>query len=62
MAVQVSIKGSVVSITFDLNADEGESTSGKTRLVASTHGGQVIGMNERGLPVSLSLNAYIPNK
>lgn len=61
MQVSVNDKG-IATITFDVNADTVESASGKTLLVASTYGGQVIGLNKAGQPVTLSLNAYIPNR
>ena len=37
------------------------SKSGKTRIVASTHGGLRTGVEVDGQPLTLSLNAYVPN-
>lgn len=54
--VQVSVEGNEVVIRFALDGDEGISASGKSRVVASTHGN--IGIP--GTNVKLGVNAYVP--
>ena len=60
--MEITVKNGIATITFPLNGEATESASGKTMLVASTYGAQVIGLDEAGRPVSLSLNAYYPVK
>lgn len=59
--MQVTIKNGVMTITFPLG-DPRPSSSGKTTIVASTGGFAVTTAQVNGKPVSISLNATIPNK
>jgi len=54
--MEISVTGKTVSVTFDLDESEGRSTSGKSIIVASTHGAQPI----EGTTLMLNLNAYRP--
>ena len=54
VAISIEVRDGVVFISFPLDNDEGLSSSGKTRIVASTHGNQQI--EDTG--VFLGLNAY----
>lgn len=56
MAINIEIREGIVYVSFPLDSDEGLSSSGKTRIVASTRGNQEIG--DTG--VFLGLNAYRP--
>lgn len=56
VAVSIEVRDGIVYVSFPLDNDEGLSSSGKTRIVASTHGNQQIG--DTG--VFLGLNAYKP--
>jgi len=39
--LNISVKGNIATVTFDITKDLGPSKSGKTRLVATTGGNQV---------------------
>lgn len=52
--VNVTVKGSIATIVIDLSKDFGKSASGKSTIVASTHGN--VQMGDTG--VTLGLNAY----
>jgi hypothetical protein len=56
LAISIEVRDGIVYVSFPLDNDEGLSTSGKTRIVASTHGNQQIA--DTG--VFLGLNAYRP--
>jgi hypothetical protein len=56
--VKISVKGSVVTIVLDVAVSLGASKSGKTEMVATTHGNITI----PGTDVKLGLNAYRPAK
>jgi hypothetical protein len=56
MAINIEVRDGIVHISFPLDNDEGLSSSGKTRIVASTHSNQQIA--DTG--VFLGLNAYRP--
>ena len=58
MKVQFSQDKKSLVITINLQAPT-ESKSGKTLLVASTHGAQATGITVQDRPVIVSLNAYI---
>ena len=53
--VKAEVKGRKLIITIDIKKDFGASKSGKTIIVATTHGGKRI---EDAPGVILSLNAY----
>lgn len=52
--VDVKVKGNIATVTIDLSQNFGPSASGKTEMVASTHGNILI----PGTDVTLGLNAY----
>lgn len=52
--IKVTVAGNIATITIDLSQNLGKSASGKSSLVASTHGN----VNIPGSDVTLGLNAY----
>ncbi len=58
MAMKVEIKENKLHIEIDLEKPK-PSTSGKTLVVASTHGNTVTTATVDGKPVIIGLNAYI---
>ena len=60
MSANARIEGKNLIITIAMNDVPTPSASGKTLVVASTHGNQVIaGAVVNGKPITLGLNAYI---
>lgn len=58
MAMKVEIKSGKLFIEIDLEKPT-PSSSGKTLVVASTHGNTVTAAEVDGKPVTIGLNAYI---
>ena len=58
MAMKVEIKGNKLFIEIDLEKPT-PSSSGKTLVVASTHGNTVTAAEVDGKPITIGLNAYI---
>ena len=58
MAMKVEIKDKKLYIEIDLE-EPTRSASGKTLVVASTHGNTVTTAEVNGKPVTIGLNAYI---
>lgn len=58
MALKVEIKDNKLFIEIDLEKPT-PSSSGKTLVVASTHGNTVTSAEVEGKPVTIGLNAYI---
>jgi len=58
MATQVEVKGGKLVITMDLESPR-PSASGKTLVVASTHGNMATAAVIDGKPVIVGVNAYI---
>ena len=56
--VRLEVKGNVLTITVDLGADNGLSSSGKSVLIASTEGNVDVPDTVGG--VKLGLNVYRP--
>lgn len=56
----VKIVGSTLVIEIPLNSSPVPSTTGKTLVVASTHGNKVTDVKVAGKNVVIGLNAYIP--
>lgn len=54
----VKIEGKKMTIEIDMD-DPRPSASGKTLVVASTHGNMVTSAMVNGKPVTIGLNAYI---
>lgn len=61
MVLNAEIKNNQLHLTVALEKIVEVSKSGKTKVVASTHGFQSIPVMIEQLPVSISLNAIIPN-
>jgi hypothetical protein len=59
MAVSAKIEKGKLIVTIDMNAKPEPSSSGKTLVVASTHGNQTTELKIDGKPVTIGLNAYI---
>ena len=51
--------GNKLIITIDLSAPGQISATGKSTVIASTHGNQAVCMTSTGQPVILGLNCYI---
>ncbi|MEI7694828.1 MAG: hypothetical protein WCI64_04170 [Chlorobium sp.] len=58
MAMTVEIKNNKLCIEIDIEKPT-PSSSGKTLVVASTHGNTVTNVEINGKPVTIGLNAYI---
>jgi hypothetical protein len=58
MALKVEIKNNKLFIEIDLE-EPTPSSSGKTLVVASTHGNTVTTAEVDGKPITIGLNAYI---
>lgn len=54
-----SIEGDFLAIRVPLNATPTRSTSGKTLVVASSHGNKQTELEIEGKPVIVGVNAYI---
>lgn len=52
--MNITVEGNEVVIRFALDGDEGMSSSGKSRIVASTHGNVLI----PGTGIKVGMNAY----
>lgn len=59
MNVEVKVEGKDLVIRIPMNAQPEVSTSGKSLVVASTHGNLVTAAQVNGKPLTLGLNAYI---
>jgi hypothetical protein len=59
MAIKAEIKGDNLIITLPLEKEPRPSTSGKTLVVATTHGNVQLGAEYKGKPVTIGVNAYI---
>lgn len=57
--MKVEIKDKQIIITLDIQDPPQPSASGKTLVVASTHGNQVTTVTIQGKPVVIGVNAYI---
>jgi hypothetical protein len=58
MATTAEVKGNKLIITMEMQ-EPTRSTSGKTMVVASTHGNIATTAQVKGSPVILGVNAYI---
>jgi len=54
------IQGNQLIITVDLNSNLGQSQSGKSTLIASSYGKDVIA--HKGQVINLNINVYKPNR
>lgn len=61
MALIVEKKGNKLIIEIDLEKPT-PSSSGKTLVVASTHGNTVTNVEIDGKPITIGINAYISKK
>jgi len=57
--MQVEVKNNKLIITIDMNAKPTPSASGKTLVVASSHGNQQTSVMINGKPVIVGVNAYV---
>lgn len=57
--MKAEIKDGQLIITIEINPQPQPSASGKTLVVASTHGNVVTNAEVNGKPVVVGLNAYI---
>jgi hypothetical protein len=57
--MQVELKNNKLVITIDVNAKPTPSASGKTLVVASSHGNQQTTVTIDGKPLIVGVNAYI---
>lgn len=62
MGMTASIKGKKLVVEIDLNGEPTPSSSGKTLVVASSHGNQPTEAKINDCPVVIGLNAYIKPK
>lgn len=54
-------KSGKLTIEIEVEKPFSPSKSGKTIIVASSHGGQTVDCKVNGVPLIVSLNAYLPN-
>lgn len=59
MALSVKVEGKELVIRLPLNENPTPSKSGKTSVIASTHGNKVTEIEVNGKPVTVGVNAYI---
>ena len=59
MALEAKLVGKKLVITIDMNEQPTPSATGKTLVVASSHGNQPTTLTVQGKPVVIGLNAYI---
>lgn len=57
--MKVTIQGGKMIIEIDMETPPKPSASGKTLVVASTHGNQATTASVDGKPVIIGLNAYV---
>jgi hypothetical protein len=57
--VKTEVSKGILTITVDLTQDHGPSASGKTTVVATTHGGREV---EPGITLNLNVNKRNQNK
>jgi hypothetical protein len=57
--MQVELKNNKLVITIDVNAKPTPSASGKTLVVATSHGNQQTTVTIDGKPLIVGVNAYI---
>ena len=60
--MKVEVKGKLLVIEIEMNSKPVPSASGKTLVVASSHGNQATTATVAGKPVVVGLNAYIKNE
>ncbi|HVM51267.1 MAG TPA: hypothetical protein VMU04_24770 [Candidatus Acidoferrum sp.] len=57
--MQVTIKNGIMNIAIPVSETPAPSKTGKTLVVATTHGNVVTSATINGKPVTIGLNAYI---
>jgi len=62
MTFSVTLEGDELVIRVPMNEKPEKSTSGKTLVVASTHGNKETDVVVQGRKVVVGVNAYIPKK
>lgn len=56
--VGITVKDNIMTIRVDLKQNQGKSKSGKTEIIASTQGNQVVQTTADGKVIKLGLNCY----
>ena len=59
--MEIKIDAGFLVVRIPLNPTPVASKTGKTRVIASTHGNVKTALLYKGAPVTLGLNAYIPS-
>ena len=59
MAIEAKLTGKKLTITVDINSTPTLSSTGKSLVVASSHGNQATAIMVQGKPVMIGLNAFI---
>ena len=59
MAIEAKLVGKKLTITVDVNTTPTLSSTGKSLVVASSHGNQATAIMVQGKPVMVGLNAFI---
>jgi len=59
MAIETKLTGKKLTITVDINSTPTLSSTGKSLVVASSHGNQATAIMVQGKPVMIGLNAFI---
>lgn len=62
MQAELDEKRGVLKVEIPYSKEPQPSTSGKTRIVASSHGNQPTAAVVKGQPVIIGFNAYIKNQ
>lgn len=60
--VKIDEKKNTLTIVADLNNPPTPSGTGKTLVIASSHGNHRVESTYNGKPITVGFNAYIPNK
>lgn len=60
--MKTTLKGNILTIEIELNANPPASSSGKTKLAASTGGFTSTTVEFKGHPLKVSVMATIPNQ
>ncbi|MDE1766542.1 MAG: hypothetical protein KGI27_09790 [Thaumarchaeota archaeon] len=56
--IAFNVKGSILTVTLDLAKEGGQSKSGKSTVVGSTQGNQLVHTTADGKRVMLGVNCY----
>jgi len=59
--VTAKVKGNILTLEIDLSQTHGPSASGKTTIIGTTQGNQVLAKTPDGKNVTVGVNAYFKN-